>query len=65
MTTSISIPFTASDGEVVLDGGRVFGPPAELVRQGDFRRREPVAWAAAEEFHQNGTTSGTVTVTAV
>ena len=64
MSTSISIPFTARDGEIVLDGARHFGPPAELVK-GDFRRREPVAWAAAREFLSQGTMSGVVTITAV
>ena len=61
---SISISFTATDGSVVLDGGRHFGAPAELVKGGDFRRREPIAYAAATEFLSSGTTSGTVTVTA-
>ena len=63
MSTSISIPFAARDGELVLDGGRHFGPPAELVK-GDFKRREPIAWAAANEFLTSGTTPGVVTITA-
>ena len=63
MTTTVTINFTASDGGVVLDGARHFGPPADL--RGDFKRREPVAAAAAQEYLTNGTTSGTVTVTAV
>ena len=56
--------FTADAGKVVLDGRRQFGAPAELARNGDFKRREPAAWAAADEFVVNGTTSGTVTTTA-
>ncbi len=60
--TTIRIAFTASDGGIVLDGSRHFGPPADL--PGDFQGREPVAWVAAQEFLANGTTSGVVTVTA-
>ncbi len=63
MSTTLTVSFTASEGGVVLDGSRHFGPPAELVG-GDFWRREPIAWCAASEFLANGTTSGTVTVTA-
>ncbi len=61
--TTLTIAFTASDGGVVLDGLRHFGPPAELVK-GDFQKREPCAAAAAQEFLTNGTTSGVVTVSA-
>ena len=64
MTTTVTINFTASDGDVTLGGRRHFGAPAELVK-GDFKLREPVAWVATQEFLTNGTTSGTVTVTAV
>ena len=63
MSTSITVTFTASAGGITLDGGRSFGNPAELVK-GDFRGREPVAWAAAQEFLRNGTTAGQVTITA-
>ena len=62
MSTTISISFTANTGGITL-GGRSFGNPTELVK-GDFRNREPVAWAAATEFLRNGTTAGTVTITA-
>ena len=62
--SSLTIAFTASDAGVVLDGSRTFGDPKELARSSDFKRREPVAWAAADEFVTNATTSGTVTVTA-
>ena len=63
MTTTVTIPFTASPGSLVLDGSRHFGAPAELVKT-DLRGREPVAWAAAQEFVANGTAAGVVTVTA-
>ncbi len=63
MSTTLTISFTATPGQVVLDGSRHFGPPAELVK-GDFQKREPCAYAAAQEFLQNGTESGTITVTA-
>ncbi len=63
MTTTVTINFTADDGSVALDGSKFFGPPAELL-QGDFKRREPVAWAAAHEFVDLGTTSGVVTISA-
>ncbi len=61
--TTITITFTASAGGVVLDGSRSFGPPAGVAND-DFKRRDPVGWAAAQEFQANGTTSGTVSVTA-
>ena len=61
--TSTTVSFTAKTGEIVLNGSRFFGNPAELLTA-DFKAREPVAWAAAQEFNTNGTTSGTVTVTA-
>ena len=64
MTTTISISFTADAGGFDLDGSRFFGAPAEHVSE-DFKRREPVAYAAAHEFVSLGTTSGTVTITAV
>ena len=64
MTTIVTINFTADDGSLGLDDSRFFGPPAELL-QGDFKRREPIAWAAANEFVELGTTSGVVTVSAV
>ena len=64
MTTTVSIPFTADAGNVALDGKKFYGPPAELA-DSDFQTRDPVAWAAAQEFNNLGTTSGTVTITAV
>ena len=62
MAVSTTVSFTADAGKLVL-GSRTFGPPAE-VATGDFQNREPVAWAAMREFVDNGTTSGTVTITA-
>ena len=64
MTTTVIIPFTADAANVVIDGSHTFGPPAELGND-DFKTRSPVAWAAAQEFNNLGTTSGNVTVTAV
>ena len=61
--TTIRIRFTASTGGVVLDGVKHFGAPAELAK-GDFQRREPCAFAAAQEFLRQGTTAGTVVITA-
>ena len=61
--TTVTVTFTAKTGEVVLGGSRFFGNPADLVK-GDFARREPIAAAAAQEFLSNGTTAGTVTITA-
>ncbi len=63
MSTTITISFTANTGGITLSGSRSFGNPTELVK-GDFRNREPVAWVAAQEFLRNGTTAGTVTITA-
>ncbi len=64
MSTSITVNFTASPGGFDLDGKKFFGPPAELA-DSDFQTRDPVAWAAAQEFLSLGTTSGVVTISAV
>ena len=63
MATTVTVSFTADAGKITLGGSRTFGPPAE-VATGDFKAREPVGWAAANEFLVNGATSGTVTITA-
>ena len=63
MSTTVKIDFTANAAEVVLDGGRTVGIPSGQPLA-DMRRRDPVAWVAIQEFQQNGTTSGTVTVAA-
>ena len=63
MATSTTVSFTADAGKFTV-GARTFGPPAEVAGD-DFKGREPVAWAIAQEFNNLGTTSGTVTVTAV
>ena len=63
MTTSISIPFTADSGKLVIDGSRQFGPPTEIATD-DFKGREPIAWAAAREFLDNAATSGTISISA-
>ena len=62
MATSTTVAFTADAGKFTI-GGRTFGPPAEVAGL-DFKGREPVAWAAAQEFLVNSVTSGTVTITA-
>ena len=64
MTTTLTIPFTADAANVILDSSQHYGPPAELTSD-DFKTRDPVAWAAAHEFNNLGTTSGNVTITAV
>ena len=64
MTTSISIPYTIDAANLTLtDTGRVMGNPGTNL--GDLKTRDPVAFAAIAEFNNLGTTSGTVTVTAV
>ena len=62
--TSVTISFIASDGQVVLNGSKHFGAPAELAKSGDFRRREPCAWVAAQEYLANGTEAGVITISA-
>ena len=66
MATTVTIPFTADAGNLVMGSGSSphYGPPAELATN-DFQTRDPVAWAAAQEFLSLGTTSGNVTITAV
>ena len=61
--TTVTVNFTANAGEIVLDAVRTIGIPTGQPLA-DMRRRDPVAWAAIQEFQHNGTTSGTVTVTA-
>ena len=63
MAITVTVSFTADAGGFDLAGERFFGPPAQVATD-DFKGREPAAWAAAEEFNVNGTTSGTVTITA-
>ena len=67
MSYSVTIDFTADAGGLGLiseDGsGHFFGPPAELLKTG-LKRQNIVAYAVANEFLDNGTTSGTVTITA-
>ena len=65
MTTTVTIPYTVNAANLTLTGtgrtmGTVTGPAL-----GDLQKRDPVAFAAIQEFHNLGTTSGTVTVTAV
>lgn len=63
MTTTVSIPYTIDAGNLTLtDTGRVMGTVSPST---DLQNSDPVAWAAMSEFKSLGTTSGTVTVTAV
>lgn len=64
MTTTVTISFTANAGGFDLDGEKFFGPPGDLAT-GNFKSSNPVAYAVAQEFNNLGTTSGTVTITAV
>ena len=64
MSYTVTLNFTANPGGIALDGSKFYGPPAELAGNTDFQHREPAAFAVAQEFMTNGTTSGTVTITA-
>ena len=64
MTTTVTISFTANAGGLDLDGEKFFGPPGDLAGS-SLKATNPVAWAVAQEFNNLGTTSGTVTITAV
>ena len=65
MTTTVSIAYTIDAANLTLtDTGRVMGT-VEGLPLGDLKNRDPVAFAAMTEFNSLGTTSGTVTVTAV
>ena len=65
MTTTVTIGYTVDAAKLVLtDSGRTITTPAGSAL-GHLRTRDPVAFAAIQEFHNLGTTSGTVTVTAV
>lgn len=64
MTTIVTIPYTIDAGNLVLtDTGRTMGNPGSNLT--DLETRDPVAFAAINEFNSLGTTSGVVTVTAV
>ena len=60
--STFNISFTADAGNIVI-GNKTYGPPAELSNN-DVKTNSPLAFAVAQEFVANGTTSGTVTVTA-
>ena len=61
--STFSISFTADAGSITI-GNAVYGPPAELSNT-DVKTHFPLVFAVAQEFVANGTTSGTVTITAV
>ena len=63
MATTVSIPYTIDAANLTLtNSGRVMGT---VLPNDDLKARDPVAYAAMHEFASLGTTSGTVTVTAV
>ena len=63
MTTSVSFAYTINPGTLTItETGRVLNTDSPL---GELRTRDPVAWAAISEFKSLGTTSGTVTISAV
>ena len=65
MTTTISIPYIINAANLTLtDSGKTITTPAGSAL-GYLRTHDPVAFAAIQEFHNLGTTSGTVTVSAV
>ena len=61
--STFSIAFTADAASITI-GNRVYGPPVELANN-DVKTHHPMVFAVAQEFLDNGTTSGTVTITAV
>ena len=64
MTTTVTIPYTIDTANLTLtDTGRVVGHSSG--NTADMRDRDPVAFAAIQEWNNLGTTSGIVTVTAV
>ena len=64
MTTTVTIPYTVNAANLTLtDSGKTVGFTGTNL--GDLRTTDPVAFAAIQEFHNLGTESGTVTVTAV
>ena len=65
MTTTVTIGYTVDAAKLTLtDSGRTVTTPAGSAL-GRMRTLDPVGFAAIQEFHNLGTTSGTVTVTAV
>ena len=55
-----TIAFTASVAEIVI-GGHSYGPVGQLA---DLLTRDPVAATVWDEFNTNGTTSGSVVISA-
>ena len=62
MSTQTQQNFTASAAGIVL-GTQHFGP-VEGLALADLRAKNPAAWVVFQEFAQNGTVEGVVTVTA-
>lgn len=61
--SSFTINFTADVANIVI-GNQHYGPPSELAKP-DVQTHHPLVFAVAQEFLDNGTTSGVITVTAV
>ena len=64
MTTQVTVTYTVGADGLTLASGSSMNIP-EGVAMGDLQLRDPVAWTAIQEFHSLGTTSGTVTISAV
>ncbi len=64
MTTTVTINYDIDAAKLTLDTGKVMGT-IQGPALGDLRNRDAVAFAAIQEFHNLGTTSGVVTITAV
>ncbi len=65
MATSLTLNYTIDAAKLVFDDSGRTVTTASGSALGAMRSRDPVAFAAIQEFHNLGTTSGTVTVTAV
>ena len=64
MTTTVTVTYTVGADGLILASGRSMNIPAGNAMN-DLELRDPVAWTAIQEFSNLGTTSGTVTITAV
>lgn len=60
--STFSVNFTADVAKIVI-GNQHYGPPSELASP-TIQTHHPLVFAVAQEFLDNGTTSGTIVVTA-